>query len=73
LAELEVRANQVANCEHGWDAAVVATIPFGMSTLEQHARMLEASPAPGKKTFSRCAITAPAGPCREFFPLFRRP
>jgi hypothetical protein len=42
LAELQARTDQVANCEHGPDAAVMAAIPFGMSTLKQHARMLEA-------------------------------
>jgi hypothetical protein len=41
LAKLEARADQVANCEHGPDAAVMATIPFGMSTLKQHGRMLK--------------------------------
>jgi formate-dependent phosphoribosylglycinamide formyltransferase (GAR transformylase) len=40
LAKLEARTDQVANCEHSRDAAVVAAIPVSTSTLEQHVQML---------------------------------
>ena len=54
LAELNPRTDPIANREHGRDAAVVAAIPFGTSTLKLHARMLEAVPFPSKKSFSHC-------------------
>jgi hypothetical protein len=39
----------------------MATIPFGMSTLEHHIPMLEAGPAPGKKIVSHRAIRRQTG------------